>query len=548
MAETKKTSSTKKPTTKKTTTKSTPSKTTSKKTTTRKKPSTTTKVKPLPKEEVKPKKKTKKTPKPKVLASESVVKKQAVTKTLEKKDKPVKKRGKTFYLIFSIIVFVAAFFYINNIVYDNNSWIESAVFAFMILFVTFLLLQFNIHMIFINFFRLPFKYLIEEAKLSIEKEVIVDKRRKNIFARSFGKYRAIFTLALYIIIFLLLVGSQVYAGILDGDKILLIITQSGFTGLVFVIIICSWQYLFNIIPNILEKSIDAKNGFILTLSAFAMIIYVVFIVFDITFLAETMIFILIIGFVALLGVNLNMIVGEINIFSNLRDKKNKTVARIVFLIFFGFHLYVILYASVIAFSIYRWNPEAYNTVNTPYDDTIYEDVQYLDQTDFTWKNLETVYDFQGNEISVVYDKFGDEITKFTDTNGNVIDKVYDEEGTQHYDFYVLVDDGLGGTTTQMIHELQSGDEVFYPNEFAFMDGTLVGYHRKEVPHSYGDFLYYTVVTVSTLGYGDITPNTNFTMAKSWGAFLGIYGVTFYALSIGFVSNIAIEGATERKED
>lgn len=519
-----------------------------KKTTTRKKPSTTTKVQPLPKEEVKPKSESKKQSKPKVLASESVVKKQAVSKTLEKKESPNKKHGKTFYLILSIIVFGASFFYINNVVYDNNSWIESAVFAFMILFVMFLLLQFNIHMIFINFFRLPFKYLIEEAKLSIEKEVIVDKRRKNIFAKSFGKYRAIFTLTLYAVIFLLLVGSQVYAGILDGDKILLIITQSGFTGLVFVIIICSWQYLFNIIPNILEKSIDAKNGFVLTLSAFAMIIYVIFIVFDITFLAETMIFILIIGFIALLGVNLNMIVGEINIFSNLRDKKNKTVARIVFLIFFGFHLYVIMYASVIAFSIYRWNPEAYNTLNTPYDDTIYEDVQYLDQSDFTWKDLDKVYDFQGNEINVVYNKFGDEINMFIDTNGNVIDTVYNEDGVQHYDFYVLIDDGFGGTTTQMIHELQSDNKSFFPNQFAYYDGTLVAYERREIPHSYGDFLYYTVVTVSTLGYGDITPNTNFTMAKSWGAFLGIYGVTFYALSIGFVSNIAIEGATQRKED
>ena len=90
-------------------------------------------------------------------------------------------------------------------------------------------------------------------------------------------------------------------------------------------IVCSWQYLFNIIPNILEKSIDAKNGFILTLSAAVMIIFVLFQIFEISYLSELMIFILIIGFIALLGVNLNMIVGEINIFQNLRKRHSKTV-------------------------------------------------------------------------------------------------------------------------------------------------------------------------------------------------------------------------------
>ena len=555
MAETKKTTE---PAVKKTSTTKKPT-STSKKTVTKKKPSTTIKVKPLPKEDVKPKTTKKPTTKkveakpastkkrkPKILASESIVKKQAISKTLEKKDVPVKKRGKTFYLIFSIVVFIGVFFYINNTVYDNTSYIESAVFAFMVLFVIFVLLNFNIHMLFINFFRLPIKYLLEEAKLEIQKEVIVDQKKSG-FSRKFGKYRAIFALIFYTLILMLLVGSQVYAGILDGDKVTIIITQSSMTGLVFIIIVCSWQYLFNIIPNILEKSIDAKNGFILTLSALAMVIYVIFIVFGITYLAETMIFILIIGFIALLGVNLNMIVGEINIFSNLRDRKNKTVARIVFMIFFGFHLYIIMYASVIAFSIYNWNPDAYNFINTPYNDEISENVEYLDPSDSTWKPVDKVYDNLGNEIKAVYNKFGEEITQFIDTNGNVINELYTEDGEPLMDMYIMVDDGINPPYTSMLHNVSDGDTTFFFGEFAYHDGTVVGFNRQEVKHSYGDFLYYTVVTVSTLGYGDITPNTNYTMAKSWGAFLGIYGVTFYALSIGFVSNIAIEGA-QRKED
>ncbi len=518
---------------------------TAKKPTPKKKPTPTPKVKPVTKEEAKPASTKKR--KPKVLASESIIKKQAVTKTLEKKDVPIKKRGKTFYLIFSAIVFIGAFFYINNTVYDNTSHIESAIFAFMVLFVIFLLLQFNIHMIFVNFFRLPIKYLLEEAKLEIQKEVIVDQKKKGL-NRKLSKYRAIFALVFYTIILLLLVGSQVYAGILDDDKITIIITQSGFTGLVFLVIVCSWQYLFNIIPSMLEKSIDAKNGFILTMSAFAMVIYVVFMVFGINYLAEPMIFILIIGFIALLGVNLNMIVGEINIFSNLRDRKNKTVARIVFMIFFGFHLYIIMYASVIAFSIYNWNPEAYNFINTPYDDLIYEDVEYLDPSDSTWKPVDKVYDNLGIEIKAVYNKFGEEITQFIDTNGNIITELYTADGEPLMDMYIWVDDGVNTPYTTMLHSVSEGDMTFSFGEFTYHDGTVVGYERKEVPHSYGDFLYYTIVTVSTLGYGDITPNTNYTMSKTWGAFLGIYGVTFYALSIGFVSNIAIAGAQDRKED
>ena len=79
------------------------------------------------------------------------------------------------------------------------------------------------------------------------------------------------------------------------------------------------------------------------------------------------------------------------------------------------------------------------------------------------------------------------------------------------------------------------------------DGEIKARMSKEVPYEYGTFLYYTVVTISTLGYGDISPNLNNSMAMVWGGFLSVYGFTFFALSIGFVSNIAIENVSRKDE-
>lgn len=551
MADTKKTSSTKtqtqtkaksttkKPSTtqKKTTTKK-PATSTSKKTSSKSTTVASTTKKPVVKKTTKPKKTTKKTASQ---VKKEIVTKEAVQKVFEGEQR--KRRGKTFYLLFSIVFLAGTFFYINNILYDDGDYLQSALFSVAALFVVFMLLNFNIHMIVINFFRLPFKYLFTEAKMEINKDIIEDPEEKGV-NKKFNKVRAIFTLLLYFFVLLLLVGSQIYNGIMDDDKVLVIITQSLLTGFIFLVIVCSWQYIFNIIPSILENTIDARNGFILTLSAIVMIIYVVFIIFDITFLSELMIFILIVGFTALLGVNLNMIIGEFNIFKNLRSrsKKSKTVTRMVFTIFFSFHLYIILYASVVAYSIYVWEPDAYNFINYEYEEVLVEDLEYNDVL------VTEVYDGEGNLITSVYDINGNEITDVITSDGKYIKQYYDSLGNT-IEFY------MSPTDIDPITELQKDYTTYYlgfyeeeNNHFIFIDGTLKGVEQVALPHTYGDMLYYAVITISSVGFGDISPNSNYPISQFWGGFLSIYGLTFYALSIGYVSNIAGMGLSERRDE
>lgn len=455
----------------------------------------------------------------------------------EKPKKKKNKKNKVFYLILSIVFYAGVFFYLNNIMYDNEDFLKSGLFAFAALFVFFVLLQFNIHMIFINFFRLPFLYLWDQTKMEIKKEIEHNKKAEE-SKFPFRRYKALFTLFLYLIIAMLLVGSQIYNGIIDGDKVLIIITQSSLTLLVFLIIVCSWQYLFNILPEILDKSIDAKNGFILTLSAAVMVIYTFFNMFDIVYLAEMMIFILIVGFIALLGVNLNMIVGEINIFQNLKQRHSKTVTKVVFMIFFSFHLYVILYASVVAYSIYIWEPETYNFSYNVYE---YENVPSVYNS--SNELVQGVYYEDGESLTDVYDFEGNLITKFVDDDGYPITHVYNIDGTLIQEYFNELNHQYSNDTNPVFDENGIEVDIFYYN-----GNTLEGIIINTKTHDYADFLYYTVVTVSTLGYGDITPSTEFGIAQAWGGFLSIYGFTFFALSISFVSNIAIEGATSTREE
>lgn len=487
-----------------------------------------------------PTKKTKKRQEVKEIDDEIVkdLEKEKKKIVVEKKGLRKKRKGKVFYLVFSLVFYLSAFFYINNILYDNKDFLESALFAFAALFVVFVLIQFNVHMIIVNFFWLPFKYLYEEMKLEHKKKV--GRPLKSTKKFTYKKYKSTVTLIVYIMIIIIFVGAVLRNGIVDKDKVLVIVTQSSVTLFILLIILCSWQYLFNILPRILNKSIDAKNGFILTLSVAVMVIFLLFNIFGITNLKEVMIFILIIGFIALLGVNLNMIVGEINIFQNLRQKHSSTVTRAVFLIFFSFHLYVILYASVVTYSIYQWEPDAYNFSYTSYDTVV----------------LDEVYDYAGDPISEVYyynelfslvplvdvyNSNGEIITDFYTEDDSPVKKVYNSVGIEILQFYNQI-----GHPYEKYNTLDSNGEELI--DFYFRDDSLVGEMLEEREHTYGDFLYYSVVTVSTLGYGDITPSTDYNIALAWGGFLSFYGFSFFALSIGFVSNIAIEGITTSRKD
>ena len=486
------------------------------------------------------KKKTTRKPRTKKPKSQGRIKDQKELSTLETLEaeiegKPVreKKLGKTFYLIFSIVFYAIAFFYVNNVVYDGGDYLQSAIFAFAALFIAFVLMLFNIHMLVFLFFVLPFKRLFKQAKQEAKKEIIYSVG-KNQVQTTFNKYKSIFTLVLYALFGGLIAYAAVMDGVTSDETVLEIIYGALISLLIYLVVICSWQYLFNIIPSILEKSIDAKNGYVLTLSAAVIAIYIIFITFEITYLAEIMIFVLIIGFVALLGVNLNMIVGEINIFQNLRGRKSKAVTRVVFVIFFGFHIYVILYASVVAYSIYNWEPDSFNFAETHYD--IEVDTELYSNTTL----IEQVYDSGGEPIDVLYDMAGNEVSAGFDEDGNTID-LYDEQGGIVWDFY----DATGAN----LFNITDGDGNFVNNP-VFYEGRLARIESiTPRPNTYGDFLYWTVISVSTIGYGDIAPSTEYPIAQAWGGFLGIYGLTFFALSISFVSNIAMEGVnTVRQEN
>ena len=142
------------------------------------------------------------------------------------------------------------------------------------------------------------------------------------------------------------------------------------------------------------------------------------------------------------------------------------------------------------------------------------------------------------EITTVFDNRGDEIADFIDDDGYAVVDVNDENGNMILNFYQQ-----DQTWIQFVYD-EDGKE--YTNVF-YYEGTLAVQNTVVIPADYGDFLYYTIVTISTLGYGDITPAQNYNIAQAWGGFLSMYGLTFFALSIGFVSSIAMEGVAARRE-
>ena len=143
---------------------------------------------------------------------------------------------------------------------------------------------------------------------------------------------------------------------------------------------------------------------------------------------------------------------------------------------------------------------------------------YEDQTE--------ILDFyeHGKYATEYYDQYGNLILNFYTQDLQRIDMVEKED----MEFPRYVD------------EIDTSYLVFY-------QGTLKGVHIEETQHGYSDLLYYAVITISSIGYGDIHPNTNYLLPQFWGGFLSIYGITFYALSIGYVSNIAFMGVTDTKE-
>ena len=143
--------------------------------------------------------KTTKTPTPKKSKPkvEGRVKKQEELTTLEVLEQVIEHKditekqplGKTFYLVFGLVAYIAAFFYIFNVVYDNGDILQSAIFAFAAVFIVFVLMLFNIHKLVFNFFVLPFRRLIKQSSREIHKEIMFSVGSNKV-QTAFNKYKS----------------------------------------------------------------------------------------------------------------------------------------------------------------------------------------------------------------------------------------------------------------------------------------------------------------------------------------------------------------------
>jgi Ion channel len=69
--------------------------------------------------------------------------------------------------------------------------------------------------------------------------------------------------------------------------------------------------------------------------------------------------------------------------------------------------------------------------------------------------------------------------------------------------------------------------IFYINPFSF-----TGISRTSVPATYIDFIYFCSITFTSIGFGDILPNTHYT--KLLTSFLGVSGQFYTVMLVGIL--------------
>lgn len=75
-------------------------------------------------------------------------------------------------------------------------------------------------------------------------------------------------------------------------------------------------------------------------------------------------------------------------------------------------------------------------------------------------------------------------------------------------------------------------------------GTLIRLLDPENIHSIGDGLWWSIQTVTTVGYGDIVPGT--TLGRLVGVVMMVTGIAFLTVTTAAVTNLFIEAARERR--
>ena len=81
-------------------------------------------------------------------------------------------------------------------------------------------------------------------------------------------------------------------------------------------------------------------------------------------------------------------------------------------------------------------------------------------------------------------------------------------------------------------------EKIWPNSFLFLnDEAITGVLKDDAPSRLSNFLYYSFVTISTLGFGDIAPMRP--VARAFSVLQAIFGQLYLAILIARVIGIQI---------